>query len=729
MATPEKYGHIKFTPPSGAKREAEKALAWRREFGRGATAVGIARARDISNGTELSPSTVRRMKAFFDRHDSDQKAEGFRLGEKGYPSNGRIAWAAWGGDTGRSWANKVVSQMNAADEKATRSTDIHSGTTESRSNSMQNIERRYLAFDPSSSDDSIKVEKRADPLTGKPATYLIGYAAKFGATSLLLGDFYERISPTAFEIVEKRKDLDGFPLETRGLFNHDPNELLGRFPTTMNLTVDDVGLKYEIKLPETRRDIAELVERGDLKGSSFSFVCAEGGEKWSMENGKSIRLVTKIKTLLDAGPVTYPAYRDSSVAVAKRSYEHHMQTVSKLGAAKARAAAVSAKMQEFIERRSGDCGRDEGGKFGSGNKCQGGGDSPSVADKLRGPASTATGAIAWGLLGAAAGALAGPAGIAAGAAVGGVLGAIGGKNAGEKSAKIYESIRDAAGLTDDSVREASKLIGQGGGVFVNDDHSFVIASSSGGELAVVGKKAVEYHAWKADADTIAKATKVAKTLGSGELHMHASSKEDETSLKKAGFIKHPKDPEVYVKKLPRTSKRSQEHRAQGNATNAGGGAVSGGGDCGREDGGKFGSGNKCQANAGEGKYMEWKKGDHKDSGKAEKAQKFIDKARKDQTISAGKSGGKSDDGGGVQTWSKGDHFPWVVKQVGHDNGHLQGIHPDGSRTEKYPFTNGDSTEAMQKIRAEIESKKQSKRSLTPGETVRGITHFLRNRHK
>jgi hypothetical protein len=89
MAIPEKYSHISFVPPAGARREAARGLAFRREHGRGGTAIGIARARDLSNGTELSPSTVRRMKAFFDRHASDQKATGFRPGEEGFPIPGR----------------------------------------------------------------------------------------------------------------------------------------------------------------------------------------------------------------------------------------------------------------------------------------------------------------------------------------------------------------------------------------------------------------------------------------------------------------------------------------------------------------------------------------------------------------------------------------------------------------------------------------------------------------
>jgi HK97 family phage major capsid protein/HK97 family phage prohead protease len=97
-------------PTSGMVEEANRGLDWRREFGRGGTSVGIARARDISNGKSLPLATVKRMKSFFARHEVDKKAEGFRPGEKGYPSNGRIAWALWGGDAGKSWSEKIVNQ-------------------------------------------------------------------------------------------------------------------------------------------------------------------------------------------------------------------------------------------------------------------------------------------------------------------------------------------------------------------------------------------------------------------------------------------------------------------------------------------------------------------------------------------------------------------------------------------------------------------------------------------
>ena len=99
-------------PTAGMQEEARKGLEWRKEFGRGGTMVGVARANQIVRGDKLSPRTVRRMKSFFARHEVDKRAEGFRPGEKGYPSAGRIAWALWGGDAGQTWSYKKVDQLN-----------------------------------------------------------------------------------------------------------------------------------------------------------------------------------------------------------------------------------------------------------------------------------------------------------------------------------------------------------------------------------------------------------------------------------------------------------------------------------------------------------------------------------------------------------------------------------------------------------------------------------------
>lgn len=102
---------VDLTPTASMAEEAERGLEWRKEFNRGGTSVGVRRAVQLKNRSELSPSTVRRMHSFFARHEVDKQAQGFRQGEDGYPSAGRIAWALWGGDAGQSWARKKRAQL------------------------------------------------------------------------------------------------------------------------------------------------------------------------------------------------------------------------------------------------------------------------------------------------------------------------------------------------------------------------------------------------------------------------------------------------------------------------------------------------------------------------------------------------------------------------------------------------------------------------------------------
>lgn len=103
-------GKDSFSPPAGVQSAAKRGLELRSKFGRGGTAVGIARARDLSNGKSVSASTIRRMNSFFARHAVD-KRPGWSNPSK--PSNGYIAHLLWGGDAGRSWASKVSRHLDA----------------------------------------------------------------------------------------------------------------------------------------------------------------------------------------------------------------------------------------------------------------------------------------------------------------------------------------------------------------------------------------------------------------------------------------------------------------------------------------------------------------------------------------------------------------------------------------------------------------------------------------
>jgi len=103
-----------FRVPNGVQDEAKKALAWIADghAGGGFTAVGKKRASDLAAGHPVSAETILRMYSFFKRHEIDKQAEGFNSGEDGFPSPGRVAWSAWGGDAGFTWSTRIRNQIS-----------------------------------------------------------------------------------------------------------------------------------------------------------------------------------------------------------------------------------------------------------------------------------------------------------------------------------------------------------------------------------------------------------------------------------------------------------------------------------------------------------------------------------------------------------------------------------------------------------------------------------------
>ncbi len=101
-----------YTIPGGVQAEAKKALAWRKEHKRGGTPVGLNTARTLARGGQIGIEKVRHIAKYFPRHEVDKKGKGWAPGEDKFPSNGRIAWALWGGDAGQRWASAIVEREN-----------------------------------------------------------------------------------------------------------------------------------------------------------------------------------------------------------------------------------------------------------------------------------------------------------------------------------------------------------------------------------------------------------------------------------------------------------------------------------------------------------------------------------------------------------------------------------------------------------------------------------------
>jgi HK97 family phage prohead protease len=165
------------------------------------------------------------------------------------------------------------------------------------------IERRTFAT---------KVELRADEARG--GHKIAGHSPVWNRLSQNLGGFVERIAPEAVDVSLVEGDI-------RGLLNHDPSLLLGRrnphstAAPTMRLTKDDIGLEFEIDLPDTTvgRDLVVSMERGDIDGSSFSFRAIN--DEWGFtDDDFPVRTVRAMK-MYDVGPVVFPAYSDSEAGM------------------------------------------------------------------------------------------------------------------------------------------------------------------------------------------------------------------------------------------------------------------------------------------------------------------------------------------------------------------------------------------------------------------------------
>lgn len=200
-----KYDEIDFTPPQGARDAAKRALDVREtkpSSQRGMTPVGIARARDLQNGVKMSPDTVRRMKAFFDRHEVDKKGATWDEQGKGWQ-----AWNGWGGDAGYAWARKVVGQMEARDKKELAEPASCPIATQDIKTNLANRQTavddaNYGPANPNEPNDAYWKAK-ADEFQGDVATakkMLCGNCAAFDQRSKVLGCIKKGIGEDANEV-------------------------------------------------------------------------------------------------------------------------------------------------------------------------------------------------------------------------------------------------------------------------------------------------------------------------------------------------------------------------------------------------------------------------------------------------------------------------------------------------------------------------------------------------
>lgn len=185
---------------------------------------------------------------------------------------------------------------------------------------MTDAERRFTA---------VRVEVRA----AAESRTIGGYAARFNLSSQNLGGFREVIAPGAFNRAASR-NWPGAGTGVVARYNHDDMYLLGNTDSgTLRLAVDDEGLRYEVDVPQARSDVYELVQRGDVRSSSFAFITED--DDWGTDDsGFPVRTLRQVG-LIDVAPVNTPAYLDTSVGLRSlaKKFDAPLEEVRSLAAA------------------------------------------------------------------------------------------------------------------------------------------------------------------------------------------------------------------------------------------------------------------------------------------------------------------------------------------------------------------------------------------------------------
>ena len=294
---------IDLTPTDGMAKEAQRGLDWRKDGHDGGTSVGLARARQLVNKQELSPSTVRRMHSFFSRHEVDKQGEGFSPGEPGFPSNGRVAWALWGGDAGQTWARAKSETLDRLENKNIDYTvefldDLLDDDDEDDSDGEDINKPRYTGKSMQKIfklDSSIKAIEEDDV-----ELKIAGYAST---------DALDRSSDKILATAWTKGGLRNFQNNPILLFNHDYNKPIGK---VVEVNTDARGLKIKGVISKSAGDVYNLVKEGVLSTFSVGFLIKDADYDKAADG-----LIVKDAELLEVSVVSVPCNQDATFSVAK----------------------------------------------------------------------------------------------------------------------------------------------------------------------------------------------------------------------------------------------------------------------------------------------------------------------------------------------------------------------------------------------------------------------------
>jgi len=158
--------------------------------------------------------------------------------------------------------------------------------------------------------------------------HIPGKGIVFNARSRKLGWFFEIIDPRALDFANMEDAIS--------CYNHNMDHILGNVRNkTTSYTVTPEAMEYDTLPPDnqyTRDVVLAPIIRRDVTGSSFMFKAEEkGGDEWIQEpDGVIIRWVRKIETVFEWGPVSMPAYLQTTTDIAKRSFDDFIKDTRKI---------------------------------------------------------------------------------------------------------------------------------------------------------------------------------------------------------------------------------------------------------------------------------------------------------------------------------------------------------------------------------------------------------------
>jgi len=350
-------------PTQGMKEEAQRGLDWREEYGRGGTRVGAIRARQIVAGENLSDETIKRMYSFFSRHEVDKQAEGFKQGEEGYPSNGRIAWALWGGDAGYSWSKRLVEQMKKEDERQTsfdsQESEKHPLLTNEEEKTMDKTDRHILNV--SETDDKVivefakheDVEHEGDEVettdevsmleSDEEERKVIDMPMKYRTIDLSKASYIDeesrrvRVGVSSEEPVER-----SFGMEVLGHSADDINmEFInsGRAPLLLDHDMEkQIGVIEEFKLDETAKRTTAVVRFGKSALAQEIFEDVADGIRMNISVGYRVDKLTRMNkddenyykaqwTPMEVSSVSVPADQSRLVGVGRSKDKQNINNI------------------------------------------------------------------------------------------------------------------------------------------------------------------------------------------------------------------------------------------------------------------------------------------------------------------------------------------------------------------------------------------------------------------